>query len=128
MDAEKILEVFDGEVLGWGKGWDKDKNLRFLLQRSNRFVEKMILQYGALQRSATFSGNYENDNSLADYADYADFFSKFLKVKRRRNKNLAQIAALFEHFFCDGVTEFFFWKSERYFAITEKCECGKLDR
>ena len=77
MDAEKILEVFDGEVLGWGKGWDKDKNLRFLLQRSNRFVEKLLLQYGALQRSATFLGSYENYNSLADYADYADFFLNF---------------------------------------------------
>ena len=44
----------------------------------------MILQYGALQRSATFLGNYENDNSLADFADYADFFSTFLKVKRKK--------------------------------------------
>ena len=118
MDAEKILEVFDGEVLGWGKGWDKDKNLRFLLQRSNRFVEKLLLQYGALQRSATFSGSFENYNSLANFANYADFSSKFLKWKEKPNLILAQIVALFEHFFCDGETEIFFWRIERYFAIT----------
>ena len=52
------------------------KILRFLLQRSNRFVEKLLLQYGALQRSATFSGSFENYNSLANYADFS---SKFLK-------------------------------------------------
>ena len=94
------------------------KILRFLLQRSNRFVEKLLLQYGALQRSATFSGSFENYNSLANFANYADFSSKFLKWKEKPNLILAQIVALFEHFFCDGETEIFFWRIERYFAIT----------
>jgi len=40
----------------------------------------MVLQYVTLQRSATFSGNYENYNSFADFAD----FSTFLKVKRKK--------------------------------------------
>ena len=81
--SETLLEISDGEILGRGKckgkgkGWDKDKGkgkgkgrgrgkpwdkgkiLRFLLQRSNRFVEKLLLQYGALHRSATFSGSFE---------------------------------------------------------------------
>ena len=91
------------------------KILRFLLQRSNRFVEKLLLQYGALQRSATFSGSFENYNSLANFADFS---SKFLKWKEKPNLILAQIVALFEHFFCDGETEIFFWRIERDFAIT----------
>ena len=75
-----------------------------------------------------FQEALKNYNSLTNFANYADFSSKFLKWKEKRNQNLAQIVALFEHFFCDGVTEIFFWRIERYFAITENCECEKLDR
>ena len=65
-----------------------------------------------------FQEALKNDNSLADFANFADFSSKFLKWKEKPNLILAQIVALFEHFFCDGVTEIFFWRIERDFAIT----------
>ena len=65
-----------------------------------------------------FQEALKNYNSLANFANYADFSSKFLKWKEKPNLILAQIVALFEHFFCDGETEIFFWRIERYFAIT----------
>jgi len=37
----------------------------------------------ALLWSATFSGSYENYNSIANFANYANFSSKFLKSEKK---------------------------------------------